>query len=395
MKIHIFQIQVKAGSVRCFYQRYAYIFLLIGFIVVGLSFLDWQSVTGDTPIIETKKDALTTYNYLPIVSKQIYWVKSESNLPQDWIRDITINPSIPHEMLIALRDNGIFKSEDQGLSWKAVYSFGQADAPSARQISFATSNPDIVYATVINNVLRSSDGGETWSKIWPAELPGGGWGLAVDPEDPNHVYIGINADAENHVYETINGGQSWIPRNLVLGDQEGIISLAINPANTNQVLAGANTDVAEHPLSTRLYISDDRGVTWELVESGFPNSKRITSINFTPCVPNQILISRQPHGQVDNYHRRSDNGGLSWNIVPFFDDDIGISVNTPCLIYTAMHRSIDSGFSWQDISYNFYALIPNPEDVRFTSWAPDPWNDVLWVGTREHGLYSIKGVVTP
>lgn len=193
--------------------------------------------------------------------------------------------------------------------------------------------------------------------------------------------------------ETRNAGQSWEPKNLTLPNLEGIISLAIDPTNTQILFAGANTDEASHPMISRLYTSTDGGNTWELTTSNFPDSKRVTSIQFDPCIQDQILISRQKHGVIDSYLRASNDDGQSWYSIPLTDDDISISPVAPCPIYTALHRSLDHGASWEDISYNFYSLIPPNEEVIFSAWATDPWNNLLWMGTRDYGVFYIRGIV--
>jgi hypothetical protein len=368
-------------------------FLLVT-ILLSLSLLiPWKLARGQNAISMPGSGEQDHQRYLPLIVRPKEWVKLDSNLPVDWIRDITINPSTPHELLVALRDNGIFKSGDRGRTWRAVYSFGQTNSPSARIIAFAPSNPNIVYAGIINNVIRSDDRGETWRSVWPSSIPGGGWGLAVDPVDFNHVFVGINSEIPYNIYETIDGGQNWIPKNLIIGDQEGIISLAISPVNPDQIFAGANTDVATNPRITRLYKSMDGGDAWATVHNGFPNTKRVTSLNYNICSPGQLFVTRQRHGPVDDNIRWTNDAGLTWHTVPFYDDDLGISPLFPCPIFTAMQRSRDNGLTWENISFNFYNLMPDPENVRFTSWAPDPWTNTLWVGTRDHGLFYIGGLV--
>jgi photosystem II stability/assembly factor-like uncharacterized protein len=353
-------------------------------LLFALAVYSRNASTQDPPCGDQKQCC-----FLPIVTTTDQgqeWRPLENTLPGDWVRGIAINPAPPHELLVAFRNEGISKSVDGGQSWYRVYE------GSTRQVAFASTDPNVVYATVLNGVLRSDDRGETWHDVWPRTFTFGGWALAVDTADAAHVLVGINADAPYHVYETQDGGGSWVPSNLSLEPLEGIISLAIDPANPLRYFAGANTDVADHPQITRLYLSSDGGDHWALVENDLPDSKRLTSINFNPCNPNQILISRQKHGTTDRYLRLSDDSGETWHIVPLIDDDVGISPVPPCPIYADMHRSLDGGDTWQDITLNFADLIADDE-AYFTSWAPDPWRNVLWIGTRYNGLFFLPGSV--
>jgi hypothetical protein len=320
------------------------------------------------------------------------WQKLNKNLPDDWVRDIAINPA-NQDIIISFRNNGLYKSTDLGYSWREVYGYSHDNNPFTREVEFSKSNPDIVYAGKQTDVLRSEDGGETWVKTLPREIPGGGWALAVDPIDPYHVFVGINYNAPYHIYETHNGGETWEPGNLTLPAEEGVISIAFDPYTPDKLFAGGNTDVADHPQSTRLYVSIDDADSWTLVENGFPYSKRIMAINFNPCTADELIIARQKHAIPDQYIRSTEDGGDTWESEPLVDDAIDISPLSPCPIYTAMHRNLNDGSGWEDISYNFYDFFDPEEQVRFSVWAADPVNDILWVGTREHGIYFIHGVV--
>ena len=336
--------------------------------------------------------------YLPLIAKPPAWQRLNSNLPLRWIRDIAINPTPPHEILAALHDQGtepdplvgLYRSVDGGQSWTQVNNL------DARHVAFAPSNPAIAYATVFNNVLLSVDRGQTWTRILPNTIPGGGWALAIDPTNADHVYIGLNTNATYHVYETLNRGQSWAPKALSLVQNEGIVSLAIDPSNPQTLFAGANTDVAADRQTpyTRLFKSTNGGASWALVQNGFPNSKRVTSIRFNPCNPNQVLVSRQKHGNVDQYLRRSPDKGLTWATIALSDDDIGISPLSPCPIFSDMFSSRDGGLTWQSIAFNFNEIVSDPTAVVYSVWAPDPWNNVLWLGTRDHGMFFMQGIVS-
>jgi hypothetical protein len=83
---------------------------------------------------------------------------------------------------------------------------------------------------------------------------------------------------------------------------------------------------------------------------------------------------------------------LTWNTVPFYDDDLGISPVAPCPMYTAMVKSADGGRTWQNIRYNFNSLVTSPSLVRYAAWAPDPSHSKLWLGTREHGVFVLTNI---
>lgn len=358
------------------------------FLTVILALL---SLPGNTSSAVAQPEAFEIY--LPSVTRPAFnWQKVTSGLPDDWVRDILVHPEGQHEIFVAYRDSGIYKSSDHGQTWKVVWGFAQAPDPSVRQLAAAPSDPSILYATAINRVLRSTNRGESWSNVWPPAYSGGGWALAVDPEDADHVFIGINADVQFNIYETENGGQTWEAKNLSVGSTEGIISLAFDPLTPGKLYAGGNTDLSQNPRITRLFISLDEGETWTLYEENFPATKRLTTINFNPCLQQQIFVTRQGYGN-DQYLHRSDDNGTTWVSLPLVDDDLVVSPVPPCPIYSDMRRSLDNGLTWKSLIADFYSFIPDPENLRFSAWAADPWSDVLWLGTRYHGVFYLRDAV--
>jgi photosystem II stability/assembly factor-like uncharacterized protein len=274
-------------------------------------------------------------------------------------------------------------------------------------VAFAPSNPNIAWATVLNNVMVSTDRGATWKGVWPKANPGGGWALAIDPTNPDHVFVGLNMNADRSatfIYETTNRGQTWTQNGLKpQADKEGIISIAFHPTNPNIVWAGGNTDQADNPTYSRLWKSTDGGRSWTLMTNTLPATKRVTDLGYSACNHSQMFMARQKHGPSsvsDTLNRRSDDGGQSWVKLPWpnwkttnRDDDFAISPVAPCPVYMTMQRSVDGGQTWQDIRYNFDSLVAKPADVWFSAWAADPWNNIVWAGTREHGLFYLKGGV--
>ncbi|MCU0346295.1 MAG: exo-alpha-sialidase [Saprospiraceae bacterium] len=111
-------------------------------------------------------------------------------------------------------DNGIFKSADQGKTWKHVMQDGWA---------FSIVESDgVLLCNNLGGILRSTDGGETWAVV----LYEGGVGIDV---------------------EVINGGFAAITYNT-------------------------------ETESRRIRTSTDGGKTWHAIDAGLPPSKLITSI---------------------------------------------------------------------------------------------------------------------
>src|SRR5919109_2327595 len=108
-----------------------------------------------------------------------------------------------------------------------------------------------LYAATGDGIARldEADGG------WAAELFLAGSGaqcLAVDPADPDTVYAGLR---EGGVWRTRDGGRTWTDCAL---PEPGVFSLAVSTAD-GAVYAGTEP--------SRLFRSDDRGDSWQELES--------------------------------------------------------------------------------------------------------------------------------
>jgi photosystem II stability/assembly factor-like uncharacterized protein len=99
-------------------------------------------------------------------------------------------------------------------------------------------------------VLRSSDGGESWT---PA---GSGLGarsvvaLAVDPSARQTVYAG----ADDGLYKSTDGGATW---SKLAFPGRNVVALATDPAQPNVVLA-----IAVKDRQGLVFRSEDGGATW-------------------------------------------------------------------------------------------------------------------------------------
>ncbi|HEX8903460.1 MAG TPA: hypothetical protein VF771_01320, partial [Longimicrobiaceae bacterium] len=144
---------------------------------------------------------------------------------------IVVDPHDPDHALVAALgkvwvpnpDRGIFRTRDGGRTWKRVLYVN--DTTGAIDVAFQPGNPRVVFAATWqmrrfpwemvdggtgSGVWRSTDGGETWTRLHGG-LPEGIVGriaLGIAPSNPNHVYAVVES-REGTVWESTDAGDHW------------------------------------------------------------------------------------------------------------------------------------------------------------------------------------------
>ena len=129
---------------------------------------------------------------------------------------IAVDPAHPAHVLCGAANGGVWESFNRGASWAPRTDYQMTTAVGA--IAFTPSNPSIVYCgTGEGNwwswlgvgILRSTDGGTTWSTLCTAPFVGQGfYDLRVGPAHPNRLIAATTAG----LYVSTNGGVSWTLR---------------------------------------------------------------------------------------------------------------------------------------------------------------------------------------
>lgn len=155
----------------------------------------------------------------------------------------------------------LYKSSDLGATWSRVSTtrlkvYGSSIGLSDFQIS--SSNPDVMYLSIVGaGVLRSGTGGKTWT-VLKRDLPGPEHSsgiLRISPTTSNVVYYMYSDFKTNAtvLVKTLNGGQSWTSVGPALEYLHGM-TLQVDPHNQDIVYAG--TTVSQ-------YKTVDGGRTWK------------------------------------------------------------------------------------------------------------------------------------
>src|SRR3979490_2430375 len=135
---------------------------------------------------------------------------------------ITGVPHQPNVFYTAAVNGGVWKTTDSGNTWNSI--FDDQPTQSIGAIAVAPSDPNILYVgsgeglhrpdlSVGDGIYRSADGGRTWRHLGLTrgqQIPE----LAVDPEDPNHLFAAVlghpyGANDERGIYRSHDGGATW------------------------------------------------------------------------------------------------------------------------------------------------------------------------------------------
>ena len=207
---------------------------------------------------------------------------------------IAVDPSNPAVVYAAAwmvdhPDGGLWVSRDGGRNWnESTGLHGQ----SIRAFAMAPSDPEILFAGTLKGVFRSSDGGDTWTRISPQgsreihEIES----LAIDPANPEIVYAGT----WHLPWKTTDGGKSW--RNIKKGviDDSDVFSIIIDPEKPRVVYASACSGI---------YKSESAGELFRKIQ-GIPATARRTRVLRQDPVHREVVYA----GTTEGLYKTTDGG---------------------------------------------------------------------------------------
>ncbi len=173
---------------------------------------------------------------------------------------------------------GIFKSIDRGSTWNVLGS--SAVLGNVNRIVVDPSNENIVVAVCNKGIYQSSDGGAIWNQVYSGQIQD----LRATPGNFSILYA---TERYVGVIKSTNGGASWSSANAAM-NPGGRVEIAISPVKTDRIIASAEGKLSG--TNSDLYLSDDGGATWSLVSLNL-SSKIVDYLSSQGWYDNTVAFS--------------------------------------------------------------------------------------------------------
>ncbi|MCX8042880.1 MAG: hypothetical protein N3B18_01995 [Desulfobacterota bacterium] len=278
---------------------------------------NWQPATSMTAVENIQSSRITNHLYLAdwwnvwkSTDAGLSWFQLHQGLQNTVVNDIKTDIRRPDSIFMAVSDNGLMVSHDNGTTWERKMN-GVVDG-HAQEVEISRANPLTMYL-LINPwekkhrvfVYRSHDGAEHWSDIGFAlpdtSLPNLGYvdgtatNLEIDPTNDSIIYVATNGYG---IFKTTNAGKTWMTINTGLDTPyiRGPGALRVHPTTPSVLFASTQAG--------GLYISTDAGATWR---HNTPGHNYTFGIAIDPTKPSHIFVCC-PEKKII----RSTDGGTTW-----------------------------------------------------------------------------------
>jgi photosystem II stability/assembly factor-like uncharacterized protein len=288
------------------------------------------------------------------------------------VRTLATRPELPH-VVWAGTDRGVLRSDDGGRNWSRLG--GPTGEHQVWRIAFHPSDPKVVFVGTGTptpaKIFRSEDNGASWKALpveIAAECPAVGvprvTDIAIDPLEPMSVWASVEVDGMRH---STDGGETWQRIDGSITNPDGHAATVTSGPPKSVVLT----------VNNEIFVSRDDGASWQTVgvKQHFPYT-HIRDVVFDamdPCTAWAAICDSTPG--TTGVLMRTRDAGLTWERV-----DMPVEPNSAMWVvqtqpdapervlaasrYGYLYESLDAGSSFSKLKREF-------SEVSSIVWVPD------------------------
>lgn len=247
-----------------------------------------------------------------------------------------------------------------------------------RSILIDPTDADVMYAgSVGGGVWKTIDGGASWSPLtdFIASIAIGC--MAMDPNDPQTIYIGTGEGFFNFdaipgagIFKTTDGGETFEQLFSTNNDDFNAVNrIAFAPGSSSVMLVATNTGV---------FRSTNAGQSFTQVET-----TRTLDVNFSPTDPLRAVAGQ------DNRVMWSDDGGATWNLSVGASGggrvEVAFAPSDPAIVFASvqsngLYKSTNGGELFTNIATQFY--------MEGQGW----YDNIVWVDPTNPDVIVVGGI---
>jgi photosystem II stability/assembly factor-like uncharacterized protein len=243
------------------------------------------------------------------------------------IGDIVKDPTDPSVWYVAVASGNVWKTTNNGTTWQPI--FDDYGSFSMGGLAIDPNNPNVLWLGTGENasqrsagygdgVYKSLDGGHSWTHVGLPNSEHIGK-ILIDPRDSDVVYVAAQGPlwapgGDRGLYKTIDGGATW-ERVLEISENTGVTDIAFDPRDPDIIYAASYQRrrhvgilVAGGPESA-IYKTTDAGTTWKKLARGLPNvDLGRIALAVSPQHPDVVYALVAAAGDASGFFRSADRG---------------------------------------------------------------------------------------
>lgn len=327
-------------------------------------------------------------------------------------------PNQPNVFYIGVNNGGVWKTTDAGRTWLPI--FDDQPTGSIGDLAIAPSNPNVIYVgsgeglqrpdlSTGDGMYRSNDGGKTWRHLGLRDGQQIG-SIIVDPKDENRLFVAVlghpyGANAERGVYRSTDGGESFT-RVLFRDENTGAIQVEFDPKDSDTIYAdlwagrqGPWENGAWQGAGSGLFKSTDGGKNWKQLTRGLPTIEQgLGRIGFAISRSDRkrLYATVDANAQFGGLYTSNDAGenwqkvnsdGRLWGRGSDFAE-VKIHPKNPDIVFVAnvaSYKSIDGGKT-----FTGFIGAPGGDDYhRF--WINPEQPDIILIASDQGATITVNG----